>query len=381
MLKTVIVGSAHPLRGGLASYNERLAQAINEQGHDAKIYSFSLQYPEFLFPGKTQVTDGPAPENLEIITTVNSINPFNWIKVGNELKKMNLDILILKFWLPFMGPCLGTIARIVRSNKHTKVICILDNVIPHEKRPGDKFFANYFVGSCDAFIAMSRSVMDDLKKFDDQKPTAFNPHPLFDNFGTAIPKAEAKQRLGLDPQTNYLLFFGFIRGYKGLDLLLEAFSDKRFRELPLKLIIAGEYYQDSVPYEKIIKDNHLEEFIIRANDFIPNEEVASYFCAADLVVQPYKTATQSGVTQIAYQFNKPMIVSDVGGLSEIVPDGKVGYVVKPDPKPIAKAILDFYENKREAEFVDNVKEEKKRFSWEMMFQKIIDLYEELKNKS
>lgn len=380
-MKVTIVGSAHPLRGGLATYNERLAKAFQQQGHEVTIYTFCLQYPGFLFPGKTQYSDEPPPKDLKIEVLVNSINPFNWIKVGRAIKKSRPDLVIIKYWLPFMAPCLGTIARIARGNGHTKVISIIDNIIPHEKRIGDNLFSKYFVKSCDAFIAMSRSVIDDMKKFDDKKPTVYCPHPLYDNFGAIISKEEAKKKLNLELNTNYLLFFGIIRPYKGLDMLLEAFYDERLRKHPLKLIIAGEYYQDPQPILDLIEKYELSDHIISVNKFIPDQDVAAYFCASDIVVQPYKSATQSGITQIAYHFNKPMIVTNVGGLPEMVPNGKVGYVVDTVPKQIADAIVDYYENNREDAFTAHVMEEKKKYSWEVMLMEIVTLYEELiKNK-
>ncbi len=369
-MKVVILGSAHPLRGGLASYNERLAREYMRQGHSVQIYTFSLQYPEFLFPGKSQYSDQPAPDDLYIHVKVNSVNPLNWLKIGKEIAALNADLLIIKFWLPFMAPCLGTIARRVKKNGKTKVVSILDNVIPHEKRPGDMAFIRYFVNSVDGFIGMSESVLTDLRKFDSNKPAAFSPHPLFDNFGESITKPEAYEKLGLELSTEYLLFFGFIRDYKGLDLLLEAMADERVRALNVKLLVAGEFYTDAKPYWDQITRLGIADKLILKTDFIPDNEVRNYFCAADLVVQPYKHATQSGVTQICYHFDRPMLVTNVGGLPEMVPDGKVGYVVEPEPKAIADAIVDFYANHREFRFRDNVRLEKKKYAWSSMLEKI-----------
>lgn len=373
--KILLIGSAYPFRGGLATYNERLAFEFSKQGHQIEIWTFTLQYPNFLFPGKTQYSTMPAPENIIIKRKVNSINPFNWIKIGREIKKLKPDILLYKFWLPFMGPCFGTIARIAKSNKHTKVVCILDNIIPHEKRIGDIPLTRYFINSVDAFIAMSQSVMDDLNFFDTQKPRLLSPHPLFDNFGKAISKYEACQKLGIDVQTNYLLFFGFIREYKGLDLLLEAFNDKYFKEHNIKLIIAGEFYCDEKPYLELINKFDLNQQVILKTDFVPDNEVVNYFCAADMVVQPYKHATQSGVTQIAYHFEKPMLVTNVGGLPELVPHEKAGYVVNPSVNEIRKALIDFYQNKKADILVKGIKEEKKRFAWNVMTDKVIAISE------
>lgn len=368
--KIVIIGSAYPLRGGLTAYNERLARAYIENGDDVTIYTFSLQYPNFLFPGKTQYSSDPPPEDLNIKVKINSINPINWIKTGREIKKLIPDLVIIKFWIPFMAPCLGKIARVIKKNKHSKVISIIDNIIPHEKRPGDRLLANYWVKSTDGFIAMSKSVLTDLNTFDKDKPKLFCPHPLYDNFGAAIDKREAKELLKLNPEENYLLFFGFIRDYKGLDILLKAMGDEKIKKMPVKLLVAGEFYTDSKPYYNLIEKHQLQDKVIMSNDFIPDGDVAKYFSACDIVVQPYKDATQSGVTQIAYHFNKPMITTDVGGLAEIVPDGKVGYVVSPDVGELANAISDFYIKNKEKEFIENVKLEKQKYTWENMIKTI-----------
>lgn len=373
-MKIVILGSAHPLRGGLAAYNERLAAEYLSQGEETVIYSFSIQYPSVLFPGKSQYTDEPAPEEIIIHTRINSINPVNWIRTGNEIRQLRPDLVIVKFWMPFMAPCLGTICRIIRRNGHTKIISILDNIIPHEKRLGDHILTSYFVGSVDGFIAMSRSVLNELEQFDRQKPKLFSPHPLYDNFGGILPKQEAIDKLGLDPEYHYVLFFGFIRNYKGLDLLLNAFAEPGIRDLKMKLIVAGEFYCDAAPYLRIIEDRGIGDLVIMINDFIPDSKVRDYFCAADLVVQPYKSATQSGVTQIAFHFNKPMIITDVGGLAEFVPDGVTGYVVKPDPKEIAMAIEKFYIENKEPEFSAAAAVEKEKYSWKKMTEAIQTLY-------
>jgi len=373
--KVILIGSAYPLRGGLATFNERLIREYLKRGDDASVYTFSLQYPGFLFPGKTQYSTESAPDDIPIRIRVNSINPLNWIKVGNEIRKIKPDLVIVKFWMPFMAPCFGTICRIIKRNNYTKIISVIDNIIPHEKRPGDRILAQYWVNSADGFIAMSRSVMDDLKTFfiSKNKPTLFCAHPLYDNFGDPVSKEVAKQRLNLDPRFHYILFFGFIRDYKGLDLLLKAFADERLMAYPLKLLVAGEFYCDPKPYMDLLDQHGLKERVIMSNDFIPDSEVVNYFCSADLVVQPYKSATQSGVTQIAYHFNKPMIITDVGGLAEFVPDGKVGYVVHADPQQIANAIIRFYDEKREKGFSENASREKLKYSWAKMVDTIDEL--------
>ena len=265
-----------------ATYNERLAKEYIDQGYDVIVYTFSLQYPGFLFPGKSQYSSEPAPEGINIRIRVNSINPFNWRKVGHEIRKQCPDLVIVKFWIPFMAPCLGTICRIIRKNRHTKIVSIIDNLIPHEKRPADRLLIRYWVNSADGFIAMSRSVLAEINQFlvHKPKPTFFCPHPLYDNFGKPLPRDKAKEHLGLNPDHSYILFFGFVRDYKGLDLLLEAFADERLRALPLKLIVGGEFYTDPKPYYDLLDQLNLREHVIMRNEFIPDSAVADYFCAS-----------------------------------------------------------------------------------------------------
>ena len=374
MSKVVIIGPAYPLRGGLATYNERLAKAFSDEGHDTFISTFSLQYPEFLFPGKSQYSEEPAPKDLDINVCINSVNPFNWLKIGLELKKMMPDLIVVRYWLPFMGPCLGTILRIVKGNNHTKIICIVDNIIPHEKRPGDNIFTQYFIKPIDAFITMSEKVLSDLDLFSTKnKKKQFIPHPLYDNFGEIVSKKEALEKLNLDQEYTYILFFGFIRKYKGLDLLIEAM---KFVSNPkIKLIVAGEFYEDSLSYLKLIEDFKLADKIILKTNFITDSEVKYYFCASDLVVQPYKSATQSGVTPLAYHFETPMIVTNVGGLTGMVPDGKVGLIAEPNPISIAEKINEFFQNQYAEEFKKNLKVEKQKYSWSSMTKAILELAE------
>lgn len=362
MAKVVIIGPAHPLRGGLATFNQRLAREFMAQGDECSIWSFSLQYPSFLFPGKTQYSDEPAPADIPIHTEINSINPFNWLRVGNKLRRMRPDLIIVRYWLPLMGPCLGTILRRVRKNGHTRIVCIADNIIPHEKRPGDKPFTRYFVKSCHAFITMSEKVMQDLRSFDDKKHALLIRHPLYDNFGEPVEKAAARQHLAIDNQQKLVIFFGFIRKYKGLDLLLQAMTDPRIREAGIRLLIAGEFYEEEQPYRQQIEQSGISDLLILRTDFIPDSEVRYYLCAADAVIQPYRNATQSGVTPLAYHFDKPMVVTNVGGLPDLVPNEKAGLVVAPDPTAIADGILRFYQL-GEDYFIPHLRTEKLKYSW------------------
>ena len=370
-MKVVIIGPAHPLRGGLASFNQRLARQFSNEGHECSIVSFSLQYPSFLFPGTTQYSSDAAPGDVTIHTLINSVNPLNWLSVGSKIKKWKPDLVVVRYWLPFMGPALGTILRTVKKNKQIKIVCIADNVIPHEKRFGDIPFTKYFLKAPDAFVTMSERVLSDLRRFTN-KPAQLVQHPLYDNFGEPVTKTEARKHLGLDEKDRLILFFGFIRQYKGLDLLLKAMADTRIKKENIKLVVAGEFYEDDKAYLQLIRDNNLQEQVILKTNFIPDSEVKYFLCSGDCVVQPYKNATQSGVTPLAYHFEKPMIVTNVGGLPSLVPDEKVGLVCEPEPGSIANAILKFYQL-GEQYFIPHLRSEKEKYSWSKLTEAIFVL--------
>ncbi len=373
-MKITFLGPAYPYRGGLAAFNERLARQLISEGKDAEIRTFTLQYPAFLFPGKTQLAEGPPPADIKITRELNSINPVNWIRTGLKLKKERADILIIRYWIPSLAPCLGFVARIVKSNKYTLVISIVDNVVPHEKRAGDRMLTKFFMKSIDGAVALSEFVQKDVEAIRKDIPVCYALHPLFDNYGRKVPKEEALSSLNLDPQYSYLLFFGFIREYKGLDLLIEALAGIRLRNKNIRLIVAGEFYDDPAPYRKLVRKYNLEKEIIFFDHFISDSDVRLFFCAADLVVQPYKSATQSGVTQIAFHFDKPVVVTRVGGLREFVEHNRYGYVVSPEPRFISEAIADFYENGREKDFSSAVRKEKEKYSWHKMTEAITEVF-------
>ena len=366
-MKVIILGPAWPYRGGIAAFNERLARQYQQEGHEVEIVTFTLQYPSFLFPGKTQYSTDPAPEGLKITRKLNSINPLSWIATGRYIKKQRPDLLISPFWLPFMAPALGTVGRVAK-HKGLKRVAILHNLIPHEHRVGDKQFSSYFVGSNDGFVTLSRSVLEEINLFDPKKtkPRVFSPHPIYDLYGDLLSRSEALKMLGLRESQHYVLFFGFIRDYKGLDLLFDAMADERMERLGVKLIVAGEFYGDPKPYEEQISRLEIGDRVVMHTDFIPDHEVNRYFCAADLVAQPYKSATQSGVSQIAYHFEKPMVVTRVGGLPEIVPNEKAGFVVEPDAQHIADAIVRYFGEDWQARLTEGCREEKKRYGWDKM---------------
>ena len=377
MAKVFIIGPAFPLRGGLASFDELFCEALNKEGHQCEIISYSLQYPNFLFPGSTQYhVNGTAPKNITIHTLINSVNPLSWFKTASFIKKQKPDFIIFRFWIPFMGPALGTIARLVKK-QNIKVLAITDNVIPHEKRLGDKQLASYFIKGCDAFVTMSKAVMNDLEKFTNTSHKKYLLHPLYTAFGDKIPKQEARLKLNLKQDDRVILFFGLIRKYKGLDLLIEAFSLLKANPHN-KLLIAGEFYEDKQPYFDLISKYKLEEQIILLNQFIPNDEVKYYFSAADIVALPYRSATQSGVTQVSFHFEVPTLVTNVGGLGEIIPHNVAGYVVEPKPQAIASSLEDYFENKKEQAFTEGMKQEKQKYEWSIFVNEIIALYNGLK---
>ena len=367
-MKIVILGPAHPYRGGLASIMETMAREYQRRGDEVKVYTFSLQYPSLLFPGKSQTVDTPPPHDLHIERVMNTCNPLNWVALGNRLRKEAPDMILMKYWTPFMAPCFGTIARIARKNGKTKVICQIDNVEPHEHHLIDKPFNRYYLGAVDGFVYMSEQVGGELRAYT-SAPAIFSPHPMFEHFGERVERTEACQRLGLDAEKRYLLFFGLIRDYKGLDLLLEAFE--RVEDKGLRLLVAGEFYNNKEQYYAIL--DRLAERVVLHDHFIPDAEVAAYFSVADALVLPYRTATQSGVTQIAYNFSVPMVVTRVGGLPEIVPDGKVGFVCEPTVEGVHEAIAKLYKNNALHHFTQQFPEERKRFSWETMCDKLVEV--------
>lgn len=372
-MKVILLGPAFPLRGGIADFNEALAAGLQKEGHEVIIYSFNYQYPSFLFPGTSQITDGNEPENLDIRPLLNSINPLSWYKTALSIISEKPDLVIIRYWIPFMAPALGTVAKKLR-HKNIKVIALTDNVIPHEKRPGDNILTGYFLRNCDGFVTMSKAVFDELDIFINTTNKILLPHPIYNIFGERLSKGEARKNIGIDNNDKLILFFGFIRAYKGLNLLLDAMADQRIRERGIKLLIAGEFYEDKAGYLEKIKSLNIGQSIILHTEFIDKNKVKDYFCSADIVVQPYLNATQSGITQIAYYFGRPMLVTNVGGLAEIVADKRVGYVTEKNPSAIADSLCDFYDNEREIEFSQNVDLDKEKFSWFTFIEGLFKLY-------
>ena len=363
-MKIIILGTAYPFRGGLATFNERLARQLQAEGHEVEVITFTLQYPSFLFPGKTQYSSEQAPADLHITQQVNSCNPLNWWKVGNKIRRMQPDLLITCYWMAFFAPCYSIIERIAKRNGKTRTIALVHNMIPHEPSILDKLFAPFYVRSTDGFVALSESVVQDINHLDkNHKPKTSYPHPIYDHYGEQMSKEEACQALNLNPENQYMLFFGLVRAYKGLDLLLDAFGKVKDQFPNLQLIVAGEFYEDEEKYRAQLYFNKLNDRVIIHNDFIADADLCKYFGAADLIVQPYKSATQSGVTQVAFHFEKPMLVTNVGGLGEIVHDHKMGYAVEPNAEAIAEAITDYYTNNRQADYTQYLIQQKENYSW------------------
>lgn len=355
--KVFILGPAYPFRGGIADTNEALARAMQKAGWNVQLITFTLQYPSFLFPGETQYKEGPAPKGLNIKRMISSVNPLTWFNTAKYINLQKPDLVVIRYWLPFMAPCLGLIARLSRF----QVVGITDNVIPHESSILHALFTPFFLSSCDKLMALSESVEQDLKSLSN-KPTTFYPHPINDQFDPKIPKAEARKRLNLQDSDRIILFFGFVRKYKGLDLLIDSMAQKAFPQ-NVKLIIAGEFYDNPEEYNQLIERYNLADRVIVHNRFISDEDIPAFFCAADLVTQTYRTATQSGITQMALHYEIPVLVTRVGGLDEFVEEGKTGLFAEVEASDIAKKIRSFFDADQ-MDMVENIRLTKEKYSWD-----------------
>ncbi len=370
-MNITIIGTAFPLRGGIAHYNALLARALRTR-HQVQTITFSRQYPSLLFPGTSQEEAPGAEGTAPAPQLIDSINPFNWVRVGNLIRRQAPDLLLFKYWLPFFGPCFGTIVRRVRRNGRTKIICICDNVLPHERRPGDALFTRYAFGGVDAFIVQSDAVEQELNEF--RKGTLYRktPHPLYTIFGDPIDRDEARRSLGLTAP-RVLLFFGYVRRYKGLDVLLDALA-RIPAAMRIQLVVAGEFYDPERGYREQIQALQIQDRVILHAEYLGNQDVPRYFSAADAVVLPYRSATQSGIAQIAYQFGTPVIATDVGGLHEVVLDDYTGLIVPPEnPAALADAILRFYRSGKEPAYRNNVQKERQKYSWDNLVRTIEEL--------
>jgi D-inositol-3-phosphate glycosyltransferase len=388
-MRIVIVGTAYPLRGGIAHYVSLLSQTLVRRGHDVKVITFKRQYPKFLFPGKFQEESSPAPkpsphevgrgtrtvsalgeEDVIADAIIDSINPITWRKAGAAAAAFKPDLIIFKYWIPFFAPAYGVIARVAKRitrklGKECKIAFIADNVLPHEKRPGDLMLTKFAFRAVDYFIVQSESVERDLKSLDPNANFIRLDHPIYEIFGERINRSEARKQLSIPDDAPAILFFGYIRKYKGLDILLRAMP-RILESLPeIRLIVAGEFYGDEKEYRSIMQELRLPAtHLVLATNYIPNDDVALYFSAANVAVLPYRTATQSGIVQIAYNFDVPVIATNVGGLAEIVIDGKSGIIAADaTPESIAEAVLRYFRQSMETQLTKGVIQEKKKYSW------------------
>lgn len=367
-----MVGTAYPMRGGIAQFNALLCAELAKQ-HEVRCFSFTRQYPSLFFPGKTQMEEGEDPVPIGATPIVDSVNPATWFAAAREISAWKPDALLFKYWLPFFAPCFGTIARRVKAACGSKVIVICDNVIPHERRPLDGPLTRYMLGAADGFIVMSKTVLADLRRFRPDAPAELAAHPLYTHFGEPMAREDARRRLGWPREGPVLLFFGYIRRYKGLDLLLRAMPGIH-EATGARLWVLGEFYEDRAYYDGIVKEDRLEEIVTMRGDYVPNEEVGAYFSASDLVVLPYRSATQSGIVQVAFQMERPVVCTRVGGLEEMVRDGETGMLVPPEDRDaLAAAVARYFSEGLEGRLAEGVREQKRRMGWSNLAEAVIRL--------
>lgn len=373
-MKIAYLSTFYPYRGGIAQFNALLYRVLEKQ-HKIKSFTFTTQYPDLLFPGKSQlVSDNDIADKISALQILNSVNPISYIKTANEIIKYNPDLLIMKFWMPFFAPSLGYVAGQLKK-KGCKVISIIDNAIPHEKRIGDNLLTNYFINRNNGFIVMSNTVEKDLLSLKPKAQYTKLLHPLYNHFGKKIDKSIARKKLNIQNNKKVLLFFGFIRSYKGLDLLIQALA-----ELPedYVLIIAGEVYGNFNKYQELIDSKQLNNRIALFNRYIGDDEVPYFFSAADLCVLPYKSATQSGITGIALHFELPIIATDTGSLKEMIEPFNTGLMVdKPDSGQIKDAIIKYFDKNLNDYCINNIKKFKKLCSWQNFADNLVDFYHKL----
>ena len=358
-MRIAILSSFYPLRGGIAQFNACIYEELGREGNEVKAFNFSRQYPDSLFPGKTQyVTPEDEAIPVESEAMLDTVWPLSWKKTARAIRKWHPDLLVMRYWMPWFAPSLGYVARHVPC----KSIAVLDNVIPHERRIMDTPLTKYFLRSCDGFITMTGSVAEDLLSLAPGSRYKLLPHPVYSHFGEKLERKDACEKLGLDPSRKTLLFFGLIREYKGLDILLEA-----FRGLPedYQLLIAGEPYGSFDKYQGIIDSLPGKDRIRIFPQYIRDSEVKLYFSAADVSVLPYRSATQSGISSTSYHFGVPLIVTDVGGLKESIGDRGTGLVApKADPEAVRAEILRYFGDTSIAERCrEAIDKEKERLSW------------------
>lgn len=341
-------------------------------GHEVRLFTFTVQYPKWLFPGKSQYRSEPPPADLSIERCLHAFEPVSWVRTAQRIAAFAPELILTKFWLPLIGVSLGSVLRILKMRRPATLrLAILGNVLPHEARPGDRPFTRYFIGSVEGAVALSAPVAADWQRLTD-KPVRTLFHPLYTHYGQRVTREAACEALGLDPKCRYLLFFGLIRPYKGLDLLLQAWQSEQLRAwTDVRLLIAGELYESYAKYEPLLTHPAVRERVIFREGFVPEEAVQYYFSAADALILPYRSATQSGITQIALHFEVPMVATRVGGLPEAVQEGETGLLCDPDPCSLAETIDRFLRLPPHA-FAQGLKTHKAAFSGERFITELLN---------
>ncbi len=373
-MKIAILSPFYPFRGGIAQFSDRLYTELIKE-HEVKAFTFRTLYPNFLFPGKTQyVTDKDPAIVIEPNRVLSSVNPFSYIGTAKKINDYSPDILIVAYWMSFLAPALTSVCRLI--NKKTKVVSLIHNAIPHEKRFFDKFLAKIFFKSCDAHIVLSEPVKYDLLKLVPNAKVMLSPHPIYDQYGDKLDKESACKTLDISLNKKTLLFFGLIREYKGLDILIEAMDEL---DETYQLIIAGESYDDFSKYQKLIDRSPLKSNIKVLEQYIPDNMVTTLFSASDVLVLPYRSATQSGVIAIAYYFELPMIATNVGALGDTILFSGTGIVTDDiTPEALSMSIKSYFkDSSKQIEFLENIKSEKKRLSWEVFTQALNSFIDKL----
>lgn len=371
-MKVIIIGTAYPYRSKVSAFNHNLARQLMADGNDVEIITYTYQGSEL-----RKLSGDESPDNIRITHMINSVNPMSWRRTANYIKKSLPDEVIFAYTNSRASVCMGNIAQKLSGPEGIKRVAIVKDMIPEDANVLDRILPYKFARNIDGFVCVNKGINEDIEHFEKTpKPKKYSNLPINVPYGKRIPREMAIEQLSLDPNYRYLLCFGYIRPYKGLDLLIEAFADERIRKYKVKLLIAGEFKDNIQTYIDKIHSTNIGEFLEMRTEYINNRDVNKYFSAADMIMQTYKKPKESGVTQMAYHFEKPMLVTNVKKLADIVPNGVVGYVVEPEPKSIADAIVDFYEHDRREEFERNVAVEKQKFSWVNLTKTIETLFNE-----
>ena len=362
MARITLLGPFWPYRGGIAHFNAGLARALIEGGHDVRTVTFRRQYPDRLFPGQTQLEPGPSPPGVpRAPARLDTLNPQTWTRTADRIADEGAEVVVFPYWMPLMAPMWGVVVRRLRRRGVT-VLALVHNAIPHERKPGDLVLGRFALGRADGLLALSSRVAADLDRLGVTASVRTVPHPVYDGFGPAPPRPDARERLGLPDEAPVFLFFGFIRPYKGLHVLLDAWGGVVERVPDARLVVAGEFYADEDALRA--QAAPLGDSVRFDAAYIPDDRVGLYVSAADAVVQPYVTATQSGVAQVAFGYGRPVITTDVGGLAETVPDGVAGLVVPPnDPDALADALVRFVTDDLGGALEAGVRRIREAYSW------------------